>query len=376
MSDAKTIWQQGSMSATVDKVPPPELIEHIEATYLGTPGGLQYHHTTGIEKLKGMQNCYFLFMKRSGRMIGSIGYVLRNTKVGDQVVKSWLIRYFSVKAPMRSAQKSKKLTRKRPIADRTNSLLKDVTHIIHDNPERLIDIDVKEVPKAVIYGLIEKDNERSRNFAEIGGYSKTGEVESFMFSRLWIRRNIAVEQLSEKEVPAMKKRLESFYYGYAFYFDDYLFLNKNYYVLRDGGEIIAGLQANEEAWEIRTIGNGFLDRIVKVLTRIPLIGKRFRYEEMRFLGIEGMYFAPGYEKALYRLLEGVLAAKKQYLALMIMDPRSPEYQVFAKNRRLGPVHKVLGSFNGDIYMKFFNFPEDEKREIISRPVYISIYDNT
>ena len=174
----------------------------------------------------------------------------------------------------------------------------------------------------------------------------------------------------------MKKRLESFYYGYAFYFDDYLFLNKNYYVLRDGGEIIAGLQANEEAWEIRTIGNGFLDRIVKVLTRIPLIGKRFRYEEMRFLGIEGMYFAPGYEKALYRLLEGVLAAKKQYLALMIMDPRSPEYQVFAKNRRLGPVHKVLGSFNGDIYMKFFNFPEDEKREIISRPVYISIYDNT
>ncbi|MEX2369514.1 MAG: hypothetical protein WD578_00805, partial [Bacteroidales bacterium] len=349
MSEIKTVWQQGATSTTLETLPPPELIEHIENTYLGTPGGLQYHHTTGTEKLKNIKNCYFLFLRRSGNMLGSIGYALRDTKAGDQTYKSWLIRYFSMKAPLRTDKKSKKQRRKRPISDRAASILKDVTHIFHDNPERLIDLDVQDVPRAIIYGLVEKKNDRSRNFAEIGGFKKTGDIVSFMFSRLRQRRSIAVEQLKQEEIPSMKKLLEDFYSGHAFYFDDYLFINGNYFVLREGGEVVAGLQANEEQWEIKTIGNGFLDSLVKFLTRIPLIGKRFKYEEMRFLGIEGIFFKPGHQASLYRLLEGVLAHKNQYLALLIMDTRSPEFRAFREGKKLGPVHAVLGSFEADIY---------------------------
>ncbi|MFC2089312.1 hypothetical protein ACFLT1_00940 [Bacteroidota bacterium] len=374
MSEVKTVWEQGSLSSTLETVPPPELIEHIETTYLGTPGGLQYHHTTGLEKLKNMKNCYFLFLRRSGQMLGSIGYVMRNTKTGPFTHKTWLIRYFSMKAPMRTDKKAKKKIKRRP--DRAATLLKDVANTANNNPERLLDLDTKKVPKAVMYGLVEKNNERSRNFAEIGGYDKTGEIISFIFSRLRQRKNIPVERLKREEIPGMKTLLDDFYSGHAFYFDDYLFINDNYYVLRKEGEIVAGLQANDEEWEIKTVGSLFFDRIITFLTRIPMIGKRFNYEHMRFLGIEGLYFKKGHEQDLYKLLEGVLTMKDNYLALLIMDSSSPEYMAFKINKKLGPANTVLGSFDADIYTKFFSFPEEEKCETLRRPVYISIYDNT
>ncbi|MCF8225787.1 MAG: hypothetical protein K9J30_07900 [Bacteroidales bacterium] len=372
----RTVMQQGSISMTLEREPPPELIGHIENTYLGTPGGLQYHHTSGIEKLRNIKNCYFVLLRRSGKMLGSIGYVLRDTRAGDNTYRSWLIRYMSAKAPLRTDRTSKKKIKKRSIAERSASMLKDVTHIFHNNPERLVDFDISHIPKAIIYAIVEKENERSRNFAEIGGFSKIGQLESFIFSCLRKRDHHKVERLKAREIPKMKQLLDTFYHGHAFYFTENLFLNDQYFVIRKDGEIVAGLQANPESWEVRTVGNKFLDRIIRVLTRIPFIGKRFRYEEMRFLGVEGIYFREGDEKSLYHLLEGVLGLMDQYLALMILDVRSPEYNAFRKMKKLGPVNFFLGSFNADIYAKFFSFPEEEKQEVCSRPAYISIYDNT
>jgi len=337
---------------------------------------LQYHHTSGIPKLKAVKECYFVFLRRNGNMLGSIGYDLRNTMAGKQEYKSWLVRYFSIKAPMRSEKKTKKRTRRRDIKDRSVSIIKDVANFFHDNPERLIDPDVQEMPKAILYSLVEKKNERSKNFAEIGGYEKSGDVESFIFSRLRKRKRAGVERISATEIPEMKKRLADFYSDHAFYFDRYLFLDNDYYVLKQNGEIVAGLQANEETWEIKTLGSGFLDSVVKALTKIPFIGKRFTYEEMRFLGVEGIWFKKGRGDAVYKLLEGVLAMKNQYLALMIMDTRSKVYRNFRKHKKLGPVNAILGTFEADLYARFYSFPEEEKKRVAAMPAYISIYDNT
>ncbi len=362
------------MSSTLEDAPPPELIEYFETVFLGTPGGLQYHQTTAVDKLKRIDNCYFLFLRRAGVMLGSIGYVLREAHTGDRTHKTWLIRYFSMKAPMRTKKKGK--VKKRPIENRGFSLLKDITHIFHENLERLRDFDMKETPQAVCTGLVEKGNDRSRNFAEIGGYKKIGSVDTFMFSRLRARKNIKVEQLPENEQAEMRKVLREFYKDHALYHDDYIFFNNDYYVLRENGEIIAGLQANREKWEIQTIGNKFLDMLFNFVSKFPIVKKRISYEEMRFLGIEGMYYKPGREASLYKLLEGVLTLKEYYLALLVMDVRSPEHKLFMTRKKLGPINAVVGTFEADLYARFYSFPEEEEREIIDRPVYFSIYDNT
>lgn len=364
------------MSTTLETTPSQELIDHIGSTYLGTPGGLQYHHTTGIDKLKNMKTCYFAFLRRSGKMLGSIGYALRDAHAGEATYKCWLVRYFAIKAPMRTDKLSRKQRKRRPVKDRSVSLIKDVANFFHDNPQRLIDPDTTEMPQAILYSLVEKKNERSRNFAEVGGYEKSGDVVSFIFSRLKQRKRAGVEQLKREEIPEMRSLLREFYSDHAFYLDDNLFLNDDYYVLRANGEVVAGLQANEEMWEIKTIGNAMFDRIIKFLTRIPFIGKRFRYEEMRFLGVEGIFFREGRGDAVYTLLEGVLALKDQYLALMIMDTRSRVYLNFKKHKGLGPVNTVLGTFDGDIYTRFYSFPEEEKKKVSAMPAYISIFDNT
>jgi hypothetical protein len=364
------------MSTTLETVPSQELIDHIGSTYLGTPGGLQYHHTTGIDKLKNMKTCYFAFLRRHGKMLGSIGYALRDAHAGEATYKCWLVRYFAIKAPLRTDKQGRKQRKRSSGKDRSASLLKDVTNFFHDNPERLLDPDTTEMPKAILYSLVEKKNARSRNFAEIGGYEKTGEVVSFMFSRLIQRKRAGVQRLSRSDVPQMRSLLREFYSDHAFYLDDNLFLNDDYYVLRENGEIIAGLQANEEVWEIKTIGNATLDRLVKLLTRIPFIGKRFKYEEMRFLGVEGVFFREGRGDAVYTLLEGTLALKDHYLALMIMDTRSSVCLNFRKRKRLGPVNTILGTFDGDFYTRFYSFPEEEKKKVSAMPAYISIFDNT
>lgn len=373
----RTVWEQGSMTTTLETLPPPDLIEHMENTLLGTPGGLQYYHTTATAKLKKMTNCHFLFLRRAGRMLGSVGYVRRDARSGEDVHRTWFVRYFSMRAILRTEKKSrKKKVQRRPVNERAYSLLRDITHNFHDNPERLADPDTKEIPKAVIYAFVEKNNERSRNFAQIGGFSKTGEVASFLFSRLRQRKGIEVERLKGTEIPGMKERLRDFYNSHAFYLDQYLFLNNDYYVIRKDGEIVAGLQANEEEWKIHSLGSQFLDRIVKILTRMPFIKKRFSYEKMRFLGVEGIYCKPGHEQDLYRLLEGVLALKNHYLAMMMFDTRAPEFKMFEKIKRRGPVHRLLGNFYGDIFMKFFSFPGEEQESTARKPVYISIYDST
>ncbi len=376
MSEIKTVWEHGSMSTTLETLPPQELIEHIGSTYLGTPGGLQYHHSTGIDKLKNIKNCYFVFLRRSGKMLGSIGYALRDTHAGEVTYKCWLVRYFSIRAPLRSDKVSIRQRNRRPVKDRSASLIKVAANFFHENPERLIDPDTTQMPQAILYSLVEKKNERSRNFAGIGGYEKTGDVVSFMFSRLKQRKRAGVEQLCQSDIPEMRSLLRKFYSDHAFYLDDNLFLNDDYYVLREDGVIVAGLQANEEMWEIKTIGNATLDRLIQFLTRIPFIGKRFRYAQMRFLGVEGFFFREGRGDAVYTLLEGVLALKDHYLALMIMDTRSHVYLNFKQRKKLGPVNSALGSFEADFYTRFYSFPEEEKKRVSAMAAYISIFDNT
>ncbi len=370
----RTVWEQGSMSSTLEDTPPPELIEHTKDVILGTPGGLQYHHTTAVEKLKKMDNVYILFLRRSGIMMGSIGYVERKAHTGERTHQTWLIRYFSMKAPMRSEKKAK--VKRRPLESRAFSMLKDITHIFHENPERLRDFDTKELPQSLSTGLVEKNNARSRNFAEIGGYKKIGDVETFMFSRMRARKNIEVELLPVDEQPEMRKVLKEFYKDHAIYHDDYIFNNNDYYVLRENGEIIAGLQANRETWKIKTTGNNFLDKLFRVLSKLSFVKKRLSYDDLRFLGIEGIYFKEGRETDVYKVLEGVLAKTEYYLALLVFDVKSPVYEVFKKKKKLGPVNAAFGTFDAELYGRFYKFPEEEEREIIERPKYYSIYDNT
>ena len=113
-----------------------------------------------------------------------------------------------------------------------------------------------------------------------------------------------------------------------------------------------------------------------LISRLPFIKKRISYEELRFLGIEGMYYKEGREAELYRVLEGVLAETGYYLALLVMDVKSPVHEVFNTRKKLGLIHAAFGTFEAELFGKFFSFPEEEEQEITERPKYYSIYDNT
>ena len=108
MEDKRTLLTYHDLTVEVEERPSKELMDHLYSTVLGQPGGLRYRHKDLGERLNAPGENYFMFLRKKGRMMGSVGFVGRHMKTDGVQHDSWLIRYFSIKAPMRSTPKKRK----------------------------------------------------------------------------------------------------------------------------------------------------------------------------------------------------------------------------------------------------------------------------
>jgi len=185
-----------------------------------------------------------------------------------------------------------------------------------------------------------------------------------------------VERLSRDEQEGMLSRIREFYSEYTLFNPDPVFRNHCYYVIRQSGRVVAGLQAYPVTWRIVDFGNRWINTVGSLLVRLPFVRRRLDPEAFRLLAFDGIYCEPGYEDDLYELMEGVLEREKHYLGMMMMDTRSPLRKIFAERRELGLLHRILGSFEADIRMRFVNLPDNVRHYYLDHPIYISTYDNS
>ncbi len=75
-------------------------------------------------------------------------------------------------------------------------------------------------------------------------------------------------------------------------------------------------------------------------------------------------------------MEGVLERTNTYLAMLMMDTSSDLYRVFRDHKKLGILHKVLGTFVADIKVRFINLPDKVRQYYLDHPTYIPTYDNS
>jgi hypothetical protein len=374
MEEPRTLLTFHDLTVETETVPGQELMDHMHSTVLGQQGGFRYQHMDLEDRLKAPGENYFMYLRKSGRMIGSVGFVGRHKETGGLRHDSWMIRFFSIKAPLGSAQKKRK-EKSDVKGERRASVLGRFILPVFANPSQLRGELDPEAP-AVIYALIEQTNLASMNFSTEMGMETVGKVTSFTFSRLWPKKSNRIERLEEGEVEEMRQRLNDYYREYTLFFTDPLFKDRNYYVIRDSGRIVAGVQIYPVRWHVVDFGSGFINRIIGPLTKIAWIRKRFDPEEMRMLAFDGIYCEPGYEKELYELMEGLLAGEGRYLAILMMDMQSELYRIFASAGRLGIIHRLLGSFSADIRFRFINIPDRVKQEFLDKPTYIPTYDNS
>ena len=375
MEEGKTVIKWHYLGVKVHPSPPPDLVDHMHSTILGTPGGFRYRHTDLVDRLSAPGENYFILLRKSGRMLGSVGFVGRHTRSAGVSHDSWMIRYFSIKAPMRSVPKQRKEKEDLRDTDKRGSVLARFIGPVFANPSVIRGEEDRD-RSAIIYALIEQKNLRSMNFSSQMGMETIGEVANFSFSRLRPGIPPGMDQLSGKDIPGMKSLLAGFYRDYMLFFPEQLFGEQPYHVIRREGRVVAGLQAYPVTWQVVDFGSPLANRLVRWGRRIPWIRKRVDPEGIRIQAFDGIYCEEGQEDALYSLMEGVLARSGSYVGMIMADKSSSLYGLFRDESRLGPLHRVLGTFMADVRARFINIPEHVIRQFREYPTYIPTYDNS
>jgi len=376
MDNRRTLLTYHDLAVEVEKRPGEELIDHMHSTVLGQPGGLRYQHTDLVERLHAPGENYFMYLRKAGKMLGSVGFVGRPACTGGVSFDSWLIRYFSIKAPMRSIPKKRKEKADLKAEQKRSTVLGKFIQPVFADPSQLREGEPDPARPAVIYATIEQKNLRSMNFSAQMGLETIGVMSSFTFSRIWPRKSGRVERLPEQEYESMLSIITDYYRDHTLFVPDPLFKHGNYYVIRDSGRIVAGIQYYPVTWKILDFGSSSANWLVSLLTKLRWIRKRYNPDQMRLLAFDGIYCAEGCEDALYELMEGVLNETGIYVAILMSDIRSQIYDLYQRKKRLGFLHPVLGTYFADIRARFINIPDEVRDHFLSHPTYIPTYDNS
>ena len=376
MNQSRTLLSYHNLTIEVETSPSEELMEHMHQTVMGQPGGMQYHHTDLEKKMNSGDENYFMYLRKSGKMLGSAGFCNKPTETDGIEHDSWLIRYFSIKVPIRGLPKKRKSKEDLKDENKRTTVLGRFIQPVFADPAQLREGETRADQAAIVFAIIDQTNLRSMNFSAQMGLETVGSMAGFTFSRLRPRRSNRIETVEENQRADILIQIREFYKDYTLFYSDYIFNNDDYFVIKEGGRMVAGVQIYPVTWKVVDFGNKLTNRAASLLGRIPSLRKRINKDEISFLAFDAIYCKPGCEKLLYELLEGVLEHTKHNLAMMMMDLESDLYALFKENKKLGILHKIKGNSYADIRVRFIHMPDAVKQQFYDRPTYIPTYDNS
>jgi hypothetical protein len=218
-------------------------------------------------------------------------------------------------------------------------------------------------------------NERSKNLVNQVGYEYIRSFLTVAFSRFSPKPDNRVTKItSEEEKDKMKSLLLEFYHDYSLFIPDNAFYGDKYYILKEGGEIIAGVSAIPSVYKIYDMPGIWGWIYMKVLPKAPYFKRLFHPEEFRHLVFDAIYCRKGKEDKLASLFESVCATEGYFTGLTWLDDRSELFDKLRSGVRMGALNRMLNAKPGLVYMRFLNFTEKEKESFFDAPAYISGFD--
>lgn len=336
--------------------PDKEVCKLLTDNLIGTPGkSLVYQHMKVSEKLAYIVDPFFLSVKIGGKTVGTACFIPRETHHRSASIPSYYIRYFAFRNAFRSS--SGALDR----MDKNSLLKNEIKEVLTGKPLGAPD-------PHLIYAYVDPDNVRSRRIIDSFGFREVGRFKTVFFSRFWPKISDKVEISSERDWQTLQQQIRDFYKDYGFYTSANLGYQQGYYVYRNKGQIVAGLQAKKEHWKIHEIPEG--KHLISWVSRIPLLNRIF-HRDFKFLSLEGIFYLPGFEDRLPVLLEHVLATSGRHTAIACVDPDTELY------------HQLHGLDLGFVQQ----LTSEKEMAVVARgegvnwewlkgnPVYVSAFDN-
>lgn len=342
------IFREGDITITVEKSIDDSIIDLLKATIYGTSGS-KYQHTGQEIKLQNLKNPLFFNLRNQDETIGFYCLCEREIRVNSENYLGYYGRYLAVDESCQGKGYGK--------------LLKKIA---------MEYVEANSISPSILYSYIEENNTRSLTVSQKLGFTSITTLETIIFSQLYPKANNRVSRINEEELPEIIIELELQNAHTIFRTFENINYQNNYFVLKENGKIVAGLQANPTRWkiiEMEGIGGKIL---LKVLPHIPILKRLINPKKYDFLAIEGIFIKLGSKDYLYPLLEGVLHHFSMTSALIELDCKSSILKLFKEKGDLGLLNAIKKNIKTHVMIKFFNcntpIPQGE--------AYVSSFDFT
>ena len=342
------IFKEEQFTITVDQAIDDPVIDLLKATIYGTSGP-KYQHIGQEIKLQNLKNPLFFTLRNQDETIGFYCLCEREIGVNLENYLGYYGRYLAVAKIYQGKGYGK--------------LLKKIA---------MEYVEANSISPSTLYSYIEENNTRSLKVSQKLGFTSITTLETIIFSRLYPKADNRVSRISDEELPEIIRKLESQNAHTIFRTFENINYQNNYFVIKENGRIVAGLQANPTRWKIIEMEGIEGQILLKVLPHIPILKRLINPEKYDFLAIEGIVIALGYEDYLFPLLEGVLHHFSMTSALIELDSKSLILKLFKEKGDLGLLNAIKKDVKTHVMIKSFNC----KTPIPHGEAYVSLFDFT
>ncbi|SDK18664.1 hypothetical protein SAMN05421823_10292 [Catalinimonas alkaloidigena] len=349
MTDDTTIYQEKSVRITVNRQASAAWTHLVEQIVYGTSGP-RYQHLNNQSKLDKLAGSYFFTLYYRDEAVGT--YCVAPQRTGTPVgeVQSFYGRLLSIRPPY---------------GDRGwGGLMKQ---------EAVRFLTAQTAESHLFYSHVEYANRRSVRLSRKLHFQSLALLEALLFSRVSPRKNRRFGRLTDAERPTMFARLQEQYRPYTLVHLDHFYDEQNYFVLREHGQVVAGLQVFPVAWHIAELP-GMGGAVLKhILPRLPVVHRLFDPRQHQFVVVEAAYVQPGREPELLTLLESILAQFEVTSALWVLDLDDPLHRALHRKGNWGPMRALTDRIFSYVMFEGHGVGvQDIKPGHV--PVYVSAFD--
>ena len=351
------------------------IMEILNHSVQGSEGGLRFQLKNIASRIAAYKDqIRFVSLYKKNHVTGTVGSCFRITGQENLKYPSSYLRYLAFDSVYQSDITWKKRSRE-VIKPEKDDTFKQKTLEIFSKPHLLDFKQVNESDKHLMYAFLESMNERSKNLVNQAGYEYIRSFLTVAFSRFSPKPDKRVSKISTRdEKSGMESLLLDYYKGHSFFSPEYAFYGDKYYVLKEGNEILAGVNAIPSSYRIYDMPGIWGWIIMKVLPKAPYFKRLFHTEEFRHIVFDAIYCKKGREDLLASLFESVCATEGYYTGLTWIDDRSELFDKLRSGVRMGALNRIMNAKPGLVYARFINFTDKEKEYFYDAPAYISGFD--
>ncbi len=342
--------------------PPESVVELLKKTLIGT-SGTKYQLLDTESKIHDLHKPHYIYIERNNRAIGNITICEREVTIPNKKVNALYLRYFAFERVFQS--KGTKVSRGKSSFHKYISAVFSTSNLNLKDPEH---------SPTFYWAYIDPSNSRSFNMNKALGFEDIGAFETKIYSRYKPKKSSNVFRIKENEKEEVLNSIRDFYKDYSLFSDVHIFEKDNFFVLKENGKIVCGIQLNPSHWIIKKLPGKRGRFLIKTLPYTPIIRRIINPNKHNFLASEGVFWEEGYEHKIDELLNGAMAITGYHSVLFWEDLSVNRIRGLAL--KWGLLEKLKVPVDVKIIGRFVNFPEEDKRSLKNSPKYLSGFDMT